>query len=192
MSRTTMSDSNEKLQPEYVRAVECLDKHFDDKIVFSSHTPNSSMLIHGAFQFFEKRIATKYIPSGKAWRWNQTNARKEIKMADRGITVKILKLIPRKRNTIAPKSEIPSLKIWQFELVHPNKTSTYALWCEKGLDASEVSNVSFFMKPSSECVQNHEIEVVPELKLKDFAFLSKWMDQSVASSFWPAPSSSPW
>mmetsp|Transcript_117959 Transcript_117959/g.176238 ORF Transcript_117959/g.176238 Transcript_117959/m.176238 type:complete len:167 (-) Transcript_117959:58-558(-) len=155
-----------KLQPEYERAVKELLKHLETSPVCTNEISETVAYVSGTFQLFGKRIATKTIPSGKSWRWNQTNARKEIFLAADNLSVKVLKLIPRKRNMVSSE-RIPSLKIWQYEVISPNKTY-FAIWCEKGYDRTK--------EPK---------EVAVSLELADLSFLSCWMEPSLANSFWP-------
>lgn len=181
MTRDVNLLSIQKLQPEYARAVEFLDKNLSKSIRFSKI--DSCTLLDGTFKVFEKRFPIKQIPSGKTWRWNQTNARKEVAMPHRNMTVKILKLIPRKRNTVPctddEEVEIPSLKIWQYEVTNPDSGPIFALWCEKGLQNNDILQTNSTADLDPESLDLGAI-------WDELSFLSSFMPESVAKSFWPS------
>lgn len=187
MTRETNMISK-KLQPEYARAVDFLDKNLNRCPNYSKL--DSCNLLDGSFKLFEKRFPIKQIPSGKCWRWNQTNARKEVTIPHRNATVKILKLIPRKRNTIVvDDSDIPSFKVWQYEVISPNAKPIFALWCEKGLQNVDICKES---RRRDHEMERSEIEIESETEYldleviwDDLSFLSSFMAPTVAQSFWP-------
>lgn len=159
-----------KLVPEYSRAVSHLDKKLEGGVYFSPAIDNK-VLIDGSFNVYEKGFSIKQIPSGKYWRWNQTNSRKEAQC--KSFKVKVLKLIPRKRNLRS--SIIPSLKLWQYEIVDNTTNKTYfALWCEKGLSEEQMEKE---LKTQKKCL---DLEIWNELH-----FLSMFMSESDAALCWP-------
>ena len=158
-------------RPEYRRALKKIDDSLDRLPV------NENMWKHGnllsvdvlqtdAVHLFACDINARNIPSLGDWFWNQTQSHKQGYVKHRHCTVRITKLVPRRRKKITQKlSTCPSLKMWMYELEFYNTSNhIFALWCERGIDES-----------------------TPDLPaLEDLRFLSHFMVPSLSNELWPA------
>eukprot|EP00012_Vannella_robusta_P007261 CAMPEP_0206199104 /NCGR_PEP_ID=MMETSP0166-20121206/10057_1 /ASSEMBLY_ACC=CAM_ASM_000260 /TAXON_ID=95228 /ORGANISM="Vannella robusta, Strain DIVA3 518/3/11/1/6" /LENGTH=156 /DNA_ID=CAMNT_0053617131 /DNA_START=140 /DNA_END=607 /DNA_ORIENTATION=+ len=152
------------LQPEHIRALDKLVEHFDSTTPGTRNTISSKVWEEGAFLVINEVVAAKHIPCGRTWRWNQTKSRKTAKAIEQNVTVNFHKLIPRKKRN-AMDAEIPTFKLWWYEIVIPGKETHYALWCERGIEYS---------RGVREC----------EMHVSQFSFLAEFMDPETAADIW--------
>ena len=172
--------SEERLQPEYIRAVNVLENNLDRLTPIEAKDISPKIWRQGNISMFFGALATKHIPSANSWRWNQTRSRKRTFLSKHNTWVDIVKLIPRKRNS-STTTDVPLYKLWMFE-ISCSTASASVLWCEKGEIIEE--------KEEKEEEPERTIELPAERKnslalLEDLSFLADFMKPETAKLFWP-------
>ena len=148
-----------------------------NKIDFNSLLPpnfqkSSSMLptnyVASSYQAFQ--IAN--LPKQKYWSWNQSNAKVTLFLQDLPGRVTLRKVCPRNRGGVPLGNEVPSLKIWLYEIeLLPSGEEMFFLWCEKGVENRD----NEFGVPT-------EIGWVypAEISVASLSFLSPFVDNELA------------
>ena len=165
------SSCTTSMPPEFSKALDVLLNNMQCTNVSPAPVLSNDVMLEDSFQFVQNDFASRSIPAGEGWRWNQAKSRKKI---DVGFaTVTFFKLAPRLLQTSNNKSSSsPNLKLWKYT-IHPKNNaekSFYAIWCERGLDKTVIET----SPPTNEC-----------LSVKDFEFLAPFMDIDVAEQLWP-------
>ena len=138
-----------------------------DKIRITGITPVSHIsklqtLSTNQVMLFEESFKSSKIPSRPGWCWNQTKGRRTATLSDPKATIEFFKLMPR-RSAQAPIKDLPTLKLWQYNIVFQGSTKPISMiWCEKGDDW-----------------------VSKNLHLEDYEFLAEFMEPTVANELWP-------
>ena len=147
-----MRTTDTTMKPEDRRALQNLLAVLDKSNI--NHTIMSSdVWTENRLSFFSLPFATKRIPSGNNWRWNQSRAKKEIYLQQYNAQVVIAKLIARKTKD---SDTAPNYKLWQFTVtfLYSKREPLVVLWCEKGRKEtkplhSDVSPLCSTQEPSS-------------------------------------------
>ena len=172
--------SNDKLQPEYIRALSVLDTHLHKLVPSNFTNVNHDIYSQGNLVMFCDSFATRYIPSDTHWRWNQTRSRKSTYLPGHNLYINIIKLIPRKRNV--PSTEIvPLYKLWMFELSQtPGSKHPFAtvMWCERGTVLNPMFP-SVTKRRHTTTQRKNSIDFLGEL-----SFLADFMQPELANSLW--------
>ena len=153
--------------PEFSQAFEVLHKHLLflllNRRVIPQQLSDELWMYSGNVSHVTRSSKIRDVPSGVGWRWNQAKRKYVIKHHQTGISLELLKLVPRKsvRSTL---TNLPKLKLWQGTCTDEHNPIT-VFWCEKGLDSNETS-------PN-------------DLNISDYEFLAPFMDQHLGEELWP-------
>lgn len=152
--------------PEYDRASQVIGKYYlkmkeTNTMPSTTHGMTSNLWKStDSLVCINRRPKIRDIPSGIGWRWNQAKRRFSMVNEETGFTIEILKLVPRK-SAGSSLEALPKLKLWQGSFYNDENTTIF--WCEKGED-----------------------HVSTDLKLSDYSFLSKFMDnRALGDHLWP-------
>ena len=154
--------------PEFSQAFDVLHKHLHFLIQHRRAIPqqltDELWMYSGNLSHVTKSSKIRDVPSGIGWRWNQAKRKYVIKHHQTGISLELLKLVPRKsvRSTLA---NLPKLKLWQGTTIEQQHTPITVFWCEKGFDSNEISS--------------------NDLDISDYEFLAPFMDQHIGEELWP-------
>ena len=169
-------DGSSALQPEHQRALGFAFSKRDTLQPVLFDELSSRMWCQGEMALVVGSFATKHIPRGPHWRWNQTRSRKRVSVKKDCVqeSVQFWKMVPRKSLSSNP-TPIPSIKLWIFSL---GNDQTHLLWCERGIFSLPSSPDSSFKPPA-------DLSILSEDLLWELEFLRPLMDPSVAEEIWP-------
>ena len=165
--------TQEKLQPEHVRAICHVDQHLDELQLSDVEHIENDMWVTGSIKLFTEAPVVSQIPSGNLWRWNQTKSRKGAFIVQRNAKVFLHKLIPRKKDK-NNSANMPHLKLWYFEIILVTGIPIYVLWCERGIQQSQITEY-----------ENQQVQ--QDIHVGQFEFLREFMQADVACSIWGPP-----
>merc|ERR1711934_316963 len=122
---------------------------------------------------YGEKFSNKQFPKGATWRWNQTKKRRQAFLVNRNAIVNLAKFTPR-RCSKKNSDELPSLKLWHYELCYRDcpQVTYHVLWCEKGY--STLPTYSTF-----------------DVSMNDLEFLIPFMPRDTAKELFPGCSHVP-
>mmetsp|Transcript_34790 Transcript_34790/g.59643 ORF Transcript_34790/g.59643 Transcript_34790/m.59643 type:complete len:197 (-) Transcript_34790:67-657(-) len=189
MSDIEVPEDLESLKPEHMRALQTLSARLNSsEKIFTPEEIGEEIWQENSFKLIDHPFATKDIPNGSYWRWNQTKSRRTARLISQHSKVNLFKLIPRRRQTkVVSKTSLPKIKLWQFEIEDEDTNNiTHALWCERGLSPDgTVFHFSNIKEKKKENKQKKEKKDSITLNISDFVFLAPLMNPDTAQQLFP-------
>lgn len=153
MHTKKLTKESEKALAIFRKQFESWDGNAEDTLEVSPQ-----QLLDGYIQVSKQPII---LQRGLTWRWNRTVNAKNIEFSE-GYVATLQKMNSRKSKD--SYANIPPLKVWLFSAVKTDQEPIYIVWCEKGLQESELE---------------HEETRIPSIS--EFAFLKQFVTPAVAS-----------
>src|SRR3990167_2127851 len=119
------------------------------------------------------------LPREQHWCWNQSNAKVTINVDDCTF-VTLKKISPRSRN--CHQGNVPSYKIWLYQVETTFMPEYHFVWCEKGIEQDIYSPCANNFDCSVSGISNEIGTIFPSLiSVESLAFLTPFVSGSVAT-----------